>query len=110
MISNRLTGDEIIRSNEFSRVSIGKTTGLIAVDVKNDVIATIPIKIWIEVTFLPIIQDKVKKKGNISPKIKTGPLLIYNVIFFLAKVHIIDKLERKKERFFLILLILINPP
>ena len=45
MISNRLTGDETNRSNELSRVSIGKTTGLIAVDVKNDVIATIPIKI-----------------------------------------------------------------
>ena len=110
MISNRLTGDETNRSNELSRVSIGKTTGLIAVDVKNDVIATIPIKIWIEVTFLPIIQDKVKKKGNISPKIKTGPLLIYNIIFFFAKVHIIDKLERKKDIFPLILLILINPP
>lgn len=109
MISNRLTGDEIIRSNEFSRVSIGKTTGLIAVDVKNDVIATIPIKIWTEETFLPITQDKVKKNGNISPKIKTGPLLIYNVIFFFAKVHMIDNLELKKEIFFLNLLIL-NPP
>ena len=32
------------RSKDFSRVSIGKITGLIAVEVKNDVIVTIPIK------------------------------------------------------------------
>ncbi len=36
-------GETKIRSNDFSRVSIGKTTGLIAVAVKKDVMAIIPI-------------------------------------------------------------------
>jgi len=36
-------GETKIRSNDFSRVSIGNTTGLIAVAVKKDVIDTIPI-------------------------------------------------------------------
>jgi len=36
-------GETKIRSNDFSRVSMGKTTGLIAVAVKKDVIDTIPI-------------------------------------------------------------------
>lgn len=36
-------GEDKIRSNDFSRVSTGKTTGLIAVAVKKDVIAIIPI-------------------------------------------------------------------
>ncbi len=36
-------GETKIRSNDFSRVSIGNTTGLIAVAVKNDVIDIIPI-------------------------------------------------------------------
>ena len=38
-------GDAKIRSNDFSRVSIGKTTGLIAVAVKKEVMAKIPTKI-----------------------------------------------------------------
>jgi len=36
-------GETKIRSNDFSRVSIGNTTGLIAVAVKNEVIDIIPI-------------------------------------------------------------------
>ena len=36
-------GETKIRSSDFSRVSIGNTTGLIAVAVKNDVIDIIPI-------------------------------------------------------------------
>ena len=36
-------GETKIRSNDFSRVSMGKTTGLIAVAVKKEVIDTIPI-------------------------------------------------------------------
>jgi len=46
-IPNKISFNDIgadkIRSNDFSRVSIGKTTGLIAVAVKKDVIAIIPI-------------------------------------------------------------------
>ena len=46
-IPNKISFNEIgetkILSNDFSRVSIGKTTGLIAVAVKKEVIDTIPI-------------------------------------------------------------------
>lgn len=42
-ISFKDIGEAKIRSNDFSRVSIGKTTGLIAVAVKKDVIDIIPI-------------------------------------------------------------------
>lgn len=46
-IPNKISFNEIgetkIRSNDFSRVSMGKTTGLIAVAVKKEVMDTIPI-------------------------------------------------------------------
>jgi hypothetical protein len=42
-ISCNEIGETKILSNDFSRVSIGNTTGLIAVAVKKDVIDTIPI-------------------------------------------------------------------
>ncbi len=79
----------MIFSSDFSRVSIGKTTGLIAVAVKKDVIAIIPINIRLKEIFLPITHERVIKKGNIKPKINTGPFLIYNVIFFLLNINIL---------------------
>ena len=79
----------MIFSSDFSRVSIGKTTGLIAVAVKKDVIAIIPINIRFKEIFLPITHERVIKKGNIKPKINTGPFLIYNVIFFLLNINIL---------------------
>lgn len=42
-ISFKETGETKTLSNDFSRVSIGSTTGLIAVAVKKEVIETIPI-------------------------------------------------------------------
>jgi len=75
-ISFNEIGDTKILSNDFSRVSIGKTTGLIAVAVKKEVIDTIPINTWFIEIFLPITQESVIKKGNIRPKIKTGPLFM----------------------------------
>ena len=69
-------GETNIRSNDFSRVSIGNTTGLIAVAVKNEVIDIIPINTWLKEISLPMTQESVIKKGNIRPKIKTGPFLI----------------------------------
>jgi len=69
-------GEDKIRSKDFSRVSTGKTTGLIAVAVKKDVIATIPINTCSKEMSLPITQESVIKKGNIKPKIKTGPFFI----------------------------------
>ena len=69
-------GEDNIRSNDFSRVSIGNTTGLIAVAVKKDVIAIIPINTWFIEMSLPITQESDIKKGNIKPKIKTGPFFI----------------------------------
>ena len=62
------------RSSDFSRVSIGNTTGAIAVEVKKEVIATIPMKICAIVMVLPRIKEITKNKGNIKPNIKTGPL------------------------------------
>ena len=86
-------GETKIRSNDFSRVSIGNTTGLIAVAVKNDVIDTIPINTrFIEIS-LPITQESVIKKGNIRPKIKTGPLFMYSETFFLLNIQIRFKLS-----------------
>ena len=55
---------------------MGKTTGLIAVAVKKDVIEIIPINIRLNEISLPITQERVIKNGNIRPKIKTGPFLI----------------------------------
>ena len=79
----------MIFSSDFSRVSIGKTTGLIAVAVKKDVIAIIPINMSSKEIFLPITHERVMKKGNIKPKIITGPFLIYNVTFFLVNINIL---------------------
>ena len=86
-------GETKIRSNDFSRVSMGKTTGLIAVAVKKAVIDTIPINTWFIEIFLPITQESVIKKGNIRPKIKTGPLSMYNETFFLLNIQILFKLS-----------------
>ena len=79
----------MIFSSDFSRVSIGKTTGLIAVAVKKEVIAIIPINTRLKEIFLPITHERVMKKGNIKPKIITGPFLIYNVTFFLLNINIL---------------------
>ena len=84
-------GETKIRSNDFSRVSIGNTTGLIAVAVKKDVIDTIPINTWLIEISLPITQESVIKKGNIRPKIKTGPLFMYSEMFFLVNIQILFK-------------------
>ena len=84
----------MIFSSDFSRVSIGNTTGLIAVAVKKDVIAIIPINTWFKEMSLPMTQESVIKKGNIKPKINTGPFLIYNVIFFLLNINILFMLSR----------------
>ena len=79
-IPNKISFNEIgetkILSNDFSRVSIGNTTGLIAVAVKKEVIDTIPINTWLIGMALPIAQESVIKKGNNKPKIKTGPLFL----------------------------------
>jgi hypothetical protein len=97
IIPNKISFNDIgetkILSNDFSRVSIGKTTGLIAVAVKKDVIATIPINTKFKEISLPIIHERVIKKGNIKPKINTGPFLIYSVTFFLHKIQILFKLS-----------------
>ena len=85
-------GEAIIRSKDFSRVSIGKTTGLMAVAVKKDVIDIIPINTEFKEMSLPITQESVMKKGNNKPKIKTGPFLIYREIFFLLNIQIRFKL------------------
>ena len=81
-------GEIRIRSNDFSRVSMGKTTGLIAVAVKKEVMDTIPIKTWLIGMARPIAQESVMKKGNNKPKIKTGPLFMYNETFFLLNIQI----------------------
>jgi len=75
-ISYNDIGETNIRSNDFSRVSIGNTTGEMAVAVKKEVIDTIPINTWFIEIFLPITHERVIKKGNIRPKIKTGPLFM----------------------------------
>jgi hypothetical protein len=69
-------GETSILSRDFSRVSIGNITGLIAVAVKKEVIATIPINTTSKETSLPIIHESVIKKGNSKPNINTGPCLI----------------------------------
>ena len=69
-------GEAKIRSNDFSRVSNGKTTGLIAVAVKKDVIDIIPINTWFKEMSLPMTQESVIKNGNIKPKINTGPFFM----------------------------------
>jgi len=69
-------GEAKIRSNDFSRVSNGKTTGLIAVAVKKEVIDIIPINTWFKEISLPITQESVIKNGNIKPKISTGPFFM----------------------------------
>lgn len=92
-ISFNDVGETKIRSNDFSRVSIGSTTGLIAVAVKKDVIDTIPINTWFIEISLPITQERVIKKGNIRPKIKTGPLFMYSETFFLLNIQILFKMS-----------------
>ena len=86
-------GEDKILSKDFSRVSIGKTTGLIAVAVKKDVIEIIPINTRFKEISLPITHERVIKKGNSKPKINTGPFLMYKVIFFLLKSQILIKLS-----------------
>ena len=44
-ISFNESGELNKRSKDFSRVSMGKMTGAMAVDVKNEVMATMPINI-----------------------------------------------------------------
>ena len=83
----------MIFSSDFSRVSIGNTTGLIAVAVKKDVIEIIPINTRFKEISLPITHERVIKKGNSKPKINTGPFLMYKVIFFLLKSQILIKLS-----------------
>jgi uncharacterized protein (UPF0262 family) len=68
-------GEVRIRSNDFSRVSMGRITGLIAVDVKNAVMDIMPMESWFNDISLPITQESAKKNGNINPKINTGPFL-----------------------------------
>jgi len=88
-ISFKDIGELKIRSNDFARVSMGKTTGLIAVAVKKDVIEIIPINTRFKEISLPITQESVIKKGNIRPKINTGPFLMYRAIFFLINNQIL---------------------
>jgi len=75
-ISFKEIGETKTLSNDFSRVSIGSTTGLIAVAVKKEVIETIPINTIFMGMALPIAQESVMKNGNNKPKIKTGPLFM----------------------------------
>ena len=75
-ISFNDSGKFKIRSNDFSRVSMGKTTGLIAVAVKKDVMEIIPTNTRFKEISLPITHESAIKKGNIKPKINTGPFLM----------------------------------
>jgi hypothetical protein len=98
-ISIREIGAPNKRSKDFSRVSIGNITGLIAVAVKNEVIETMPTKIWLRVICLPKIHDNTMKKGNINPKIRTGPFLTYKVIFFLVNIQMFFREARFFSKF-----------
>ena len=79
----KVKGEVIWRSRPFSRVSIGRITGLIAVEVKNADIATIPMNNRSGEISRPMIHVSTMKNGNINPKIRTGPFLKYNWIFFI---------------------------
>ncbi len=86
--SNNVTGAERIRSRFFSRVSHGKTTGLIAVLIKNTAIPKTPQKIWTGSMVRPTIQANAIKKGNSKPKMITGPFLKYKSKFFFVNIQI----------------------
>ena len=69
-----VTGQDISLSNVLACVSQGATTGDIAVDVKNNTIPRSPGITKGKVRFLPIINERKRKTGNIMPNIITGPL------------------------------------
>jgi len=71
----RFNGAVIWRSKPFSRVSHGRMTGLIALEVKKTVIEVIPVNNCVPGISRPMTQVKAMKKGNNNPNIKTGPLL-----------------------------------
>jgi hypothetical protein len=84
----KLRGDVIWRSKPFSRVSHGMMTGLIAVDVKKIAIDAIPMNNRMGEISRPMTHVRVMKKGNNNPKIKTGPFLKYNRMFFTHNAQI----------------------
>lgn len=73
-IVGMVTGQDISLSNVLACVSQGATTGDMAVEVKKSTIPRSPGITKGKVRFLPIINERKRKTGNIMPNIITGPL------------------------------------